>query len=151
MTNWTHEIRRFLESASDAEVGAGASELEIQAAEKSLGVTFPIRFREYLSWFGYVSAAHWELNGLGEGVPAHLNLVTETLLEREQFRPHIPRSLLPLENNGAGDHSCLDLSSGNDDPPIVFWDHEKDERQVPTPEADHFSQWLEQRVRASVA
>ncbi len=151
MISWLAEIRRLVESSSNAEVAVGASEAEIEAAEAALGVRFPPQFRAYLSEFGYLSIAHCEFNGLGAGVPEHVNLVRETLAEREMFRPYIPIHLLPLENNGAGDHFCIDLTAGLEDPPVVFWSHDEDESQTPEPESDRFSSWLLERVSENVA
>jgi cell wall assembly regulator SMI1 len=151
MSHWLAEIRRLISSSSNAKVAVGASEAEIQAAEIALSIRFPSQFRAYLSEFGYLGIAHYELNGVGAGVPEHVNLVTETLSEREMFRPYIPVHLLPLENNGAGDHYCIDLATGLDDPPVVFWSHDEDESQTPEPEAESFSSWLLKRVSENVA
>jgi hypothetical protein len=41
--------------------------------------------------------------------------------ERTEAEPPLPHRLLPLENNGAGDHYCIDLSDPRD--PVV-WSHE---------------------------
>lgn len=42
--------------------------------------------------------------------------------ERELAYPSMRAGLLPLENNGGGDHYCLDLAAHGS--PVVFWSHD---------------------------
>ena len=55
----------------------------------------------YWSWALLASLTR-EFNGLGGGVPKHLDLCEETIAEREQFIPYLPSHLLPMENDGGG-------------------------------------------------
>ena len=151
MHDWINQVRLLVESSENAQVGIGASEQEVNEAETSLGVRFPSYFRAYLLEFGVLSVAHREFYGLGAGVPTYLHLVIETLAERHQFRPYIPKHLIPVENNGGGDHYCIDLSAELEDPPVVFWNHTQDESQVAQPEAECFSSWLLECIAENVA
>jgi cell wall assembly regulator SMI1 len=135
-------LRAFIEANPSAQTGQGATDSEIAAAERELGVTFPSVFRSYLAEFGFLEFGSAEFYGLGAGVPAHLNLVRNTVAERTEFHPHIPSHLIPFMPNGGGDHYCVDLSARADDPPVVFWNHELDTAQQPEQLADTFSSWL---------
>ena len=135
-------LKAFLETNPTALIGQGATEDEITAAERELGVTFPSMFRSYLAELGYLEFRSAEFYGLGARVPAHLDLVRNTKAERTEFHLHIPPHLIPFMPNGCGDHYCIDLSASADDPSVVFWDHELDTGQQPQKLADTFSSWL---------
>ncbi len=135
-------LRAFLDANPSALMGRGATEQEIAAAERQLGVTFPPTFRSYLSEYGYLEFRSAEFYGLGAGVPEHLDLIRNATAERARFHPHIPVHLVPFMPNGCGDHYCIDLSARVDDPPVVFWDHELDTAQRPQRLADTFTSWL---------
>jgi hypothetical protein len=144
---WRMSVRKspfktFLDENPTAKVGRGATDGEIGSAESALGVVFPPVFRRYLSELGYLEFGSAEFYGLGEGVPAHLDLVRNVMDERLRFHPHVPSHLIPFLPNYGGDHSCIDLSDPVDDPPVVFWDHELDAAQVPSRMADTFTSWL---------
>lgn len=93
---------------------------------------------------------HWDVFGLGFDVPPYLDLVRVTQSERAEAVPALPEHLVPLMNDGAGNHHALDTSSPSNDPPVVFWDHEFGENQVPDHEADGFVAWLAERLDAVV-
>lgn len=128
--------------------GAGASEEEILAAERQLEVEFPESFHSFLREFGWGGVGHHELIGLGKGVPLDLDLIKVTQDERSRYRPHIPPYLVPLLNDGYGNHFCLDTRhiTGNDCP-VVFWNHELDESQEPELEAGTYEEWLLELLR----
>jgi cell wall assembly regulator SMI1 len=142
LSNWLVQIQVLVAKNTNMEVGLGASEAIVKDAEIALNVRFPIYFRAYLLQFGFMGIDHYELYGLGNDIPKHLDVVINTLDERQKFRPYMPLHLIPLENTGGGDHFCIDLSAGLNDPPVVFWDHEQDEIQLPELVADQFSLWL---------
>lgn len=139
-------FRAFLDANPGAVVGRGATEQEIASAEQTLAVTFPPRFRSYLSECGYLEFRSAEFYGLGTGVPEHLDLVRNAMAERTQFHPHIPVHLIPFMANGCGDHYCIDLSARADDPPVVFWDHELGTTQQPQRLADTLGSWLSEHT-----
>ena len=133
---------RFLTLHPDALSACGATTDEVAEAERTLGVSFPEALRRYLMELGYVEAGSAEFFGLGAGVPKHLNLVDRTIAERTTLHPNIPRHLIPVLNDGCGNHFCIDLRDGTADPPIVFWSHELGTDQTPGRVADSFSRWL---------
>lgn len=87
------------------------------------------------------------LYGLGADAPPHLDLVRMTESERTEMYPRIRADLVPIMNDGAGNHYCIDGSaSGPTEPPIVLWDHELDEDQMPEEYGEKFSTWLVSRL-----
>jgi cell wall assembly regulator SMI1 len=133
-------LLQFLRSESH---GDGASEAEIRAAELRLGVRLPGAYRDFLREFGWAAAGPFEFFGLGPSIPPYLDLVATTLEERTLYRPYIPWHLVPLLNDGFGNHYCLDTSQMNaGECPVVFWNHELDESQTPEPVADNYEMWL---------
>lgn len=130
--------------------GSGATADQIAAAERVLGIAFPRVYQQFLSELGWAKVYYDEIFGLGDTVPQHLDLVRVTQSERNEFRPYLPVHLIPLVNDGLGNHYCLDTSrvSGSDCP-VVFWDHEHElaEDQVPEDESPTFAEWLEDRLR----
>lgn len=127
------QLRERLRSAGLKRRGASAAEIE--EAELSLGVRFPDQYRRFLAEFGWGGVAHGELYGLGPDVPPHLDLVRATISERSEMAPAIPGHLLPVMNNGGGDHYCLDTSVVGE-APVVFWSHEEPADQEPWVEGE---------------
>ncbi|MDQ3703999.1 MAG: SMI1/KNR4 family protein [Chloroflexota bacterium] len=141
------ELIRRLHSPGQVEFGRGATPQEIQLAEQQLSVVFPRSYKEFLEQFGWASLEGLELYGLGEDVPAYLDLVKVTLSERMEMRPRLPRPLLPLMNDGAGNHYCLDVGSGEQgECPVVFWDHNQGESQDPEYVARNLEAWLSEEL-----
>lgn len=140
--DWAAHLLGLIDAHEEIRKGVAASDLAIDDAESALGVTFPRQLKTYLKILGHLEIGHRQLYGLGSGIPDYLSIVKETLAERKEFRPYIPLHLLPLENDGGGNHYCLDLSSAHDDPPVVFWTHEDDEQQTPEAVSNAFTSWL---------
>lgn len=123
-------------------LGVGATEQEIDSAAETLGVPIRGGYRAFLRRFGYGGVSHYDFFGLGPGVPACLDLVGVTTSERTEMEPHIPPHLLPIMNNGGGDHACLDTRASPNEPPVVMWYHEDGPEQAPGVEAPDFVSWL---------
>lgn len=140
------DVSERLRSLPDKEVGQGATDEAIRQAERELGVTFPDGYRAFLRDFGW-GGFGFELFGLGPGVPRHLDLIHITLSERTEPFIRIPHHLVPIMNDGGGNHYCLDTASmRGGECPVVFWDHELSEDQVPSKDADAFASWLDERI-----
>jgi len=123
-------------------LGAGATDAEIESAATSLHVPIRGGFRAFLARFGHGGVADFDLYGVGGSVPPHLDLIRMTQSERTEMEPNIPPHLLPIMNNGAGDHACLDTRASPDEPPVVMWYHEDGPDQVPEQVAPDFVTWL---------
>lgn len=136
-------MNNLIDAFSDKEHGAGATESEISNAESLLGVRLPESYRSFLRRNGWVRFSHQELYGLGSDTPAYLELIKNTLVERDTMGPPMPSQLVPVMNDGAGNHYCLDTATVVDgECPVVFWDHEQGFNQKPQTVARSFDRWL---------
>jgi len=137
------ELREKILAFPGKECGAGATTEEISYAETSLKTTFPESYRQFLQEFGWAGFAHEELYGLGSDVPFYLELVRNTNAERNQMRPSLLPYLVPLMNDGFGNHYCLDTRMmRKSECPVVFWNHELGEDQHLELVSDTFDTWL---------
>jgi hypothetical protein len=146
------EMIEQINSLGKNKSGHGASDQDIADAATELDVHFPASYKAFLSTFGWVRVYFDMLYGLGPGVPAPYELVKNVLCERYEAHPHIPKRLLPILNDGAGNHYCLDTANfrGNECP-VVFWDHEHEDGvdQPPAPVSQSFDRWLIDRIADS--
>ena len=119
------ELRIRILSLQSQPHGVSATNTDFLKAEELLGLQFPDTYKSFLMTIGWGGIAHFEFYGLGKDVPSFLDLVQETLYERTEGCPHLPNQLLPILNDGAGNHYCLDVAkTKSGDCPVVFWDHE---------------------------
>jgi len=139
------ELTRTLESFETKSFGRGARDEEIDAASLQLGLALRGGYRNFLRHFGWGGVGSIELFGLGADVPAWLDLVAVTESERSDMQPALPRTLVPLLNDGGGNLYCLDASAPGE-PPVVYWEHTRGEQQVPEPVAPDFISWLTERL-----
>lgn len=134
------DVLAVLRRHPKVKMGAGVDDKEIVAAEAALGLRFPSSFRRYLAELGWVTIDENEIYGLGPGVSNHCDLVRVALSERAEMEPPIPLHLLPLMNDGGGNHYCLDVSDAV--AAVVFFDHELTGDQITMPVAPSFDAWL---------
>lgn len=137
------ELREKILTFPDKEYGKGATIEEIKYAETSLRTIFSKSYRQFLQEFGWARFAHQELYGLGPDVPSYLELIRHTNAERNEMRPSLLPHLVPLMNDGSGNHYCLDTRMMcNLECPVVLWDHELGEDQHPEFVCETFDIWL---------
>lgn len=111
-----------------------ASELEICAFEKRLGLRFPDDYREFVQKFGggtpieccfeFLDA---ELGTFHAGVGMFLSPVAEgerSIATWMTMTEEFPRRLVPISLDGGGNHLCLDYRS-REIPVIGYWHHER--------------------------
>ncbi|MGQ0765419.1 MAG: SMI1/KNR4 family protein [Gemmatimonadota bacterium] len=147
MTNSeSSEVFTRIRQDSTAVFGAGAEADEVGAVEAALGVKLPTSFVAFLLEFGWGGAGDLEVFGCGKDTPAHLDLVRVTASERAEARPALPQHLVPIANDGMGNHYCLDVAGWPAEAPIVFWNHEDLEDQELEVVAPSFGHWLSDAV-----
>lgn len=138
-----NELERQIASFERKSCGVGATQAEIERAEVVLGLGIVGGHRLFLRTYGWMEIASSDLFGLGEDVPGYLDLIKVTLSERTEMHPNIPHQLLPIMNDGAGNHYCIDTACVlNGESPIVFWNHELGTDQIPEEVADCFTDWF---------
>ncbi len=138
-------LAAFDEGAPAGTTYTGVSEKEIAEAEEELSIKFPPSYRWFL---GEIGAANWPdmVYGLGPQVPHYLNVVRMTYSEQREVGNPMPPFLIPICPDGAGNHYCLDSSQQVIEYPIVFWQHDLPNNQVPQPVAISFSVWLQEFI-----
>jgi len=138
-----NEMYRQIDAFADKDCGIGATDIEVSYAENFLCAKFPESYRIFLQKNGWGRFSHQELYGLGYDTPPHLELVKNTLVERKEMRPMMPSHFIPVMNDGAGNHFCIDTSKfAKGECPIVFWDHEQGVDQKPEFVASSFDTWI---------
>jgi SUKH superfamily protein len=118
------------------------AEREIYSAEERIG-RLPGDYREFLGDLGWLEAGHYEIFGLGDDVPMHMDLIGMTLDERANF--HLPGNLIPIMNSGGGDLYCFDCS-GSGKPGVLLWEHDSSPRKGISVVGESFSSWLLERL-----
>ncbi|NLD93835.1 MAG: SMI1/KNR4 family protein [Fibrobacter sp.] len=118
---------------------------QIISAENLLGFKFPPSFLTFLSQAGSYKLRYWETYWVGpcDGQ----DIVQSNFYERQETDSPLPMFLISFFNNGMGDQECFDTrcKDENGEYPIVFWDHEKSQKenldQLETI-ASNFAEWL---------
>jgi hypothetical protein len=125
-------------SGLDADLGRGATEAEVAAAERELGLSFPEDFREFLREVGWAEVGPLAVAGLGRGVPEGLSL-TEAALGA--WASGVPKTLLPVgDDSGGVDFIFLDLAAGGR--AVVLPEGEAAPRVL----AASFTEWLSEEL-----
>jgi hypothetical protein len=133
---------------ADKECGPGATREEITTAERGLGVSFPESYRQFLIGFGWARFSRHLIYGVCRNTPLYADVVRNTTALRSLMEPALPRHLIPIMNDGRGNHYCLDTSgTTNGECAVVFWDHEKPADQIAGQVAVAFDIWLLDLIR----
>jgi cell wall assembly regulator SMI1 len=134
--------------------GSGCTRDELASVEVSLGVRLPNDYRAFLQEFGWAETTLTQINGAGVGVPGHLDVVRETAAERSLFEPNLPANLVPISNDGAGSHYCVDLTSPSmpNFAPVVYFAHDNPagSSQLPETVDASFEAWVERKILSEV-
>ncbi len=138
----TAYIQEQIKQREPAAYGHPASKETILQVEQALGVAMPDDYRWFLQTYG---SLHWldYIFGTEGSFDSGLNVVRVTRDERTEAYPAIPHHLIPIYNDGWGNHDCLDtarMESGRC--PVVFWNHELDENHTPELTKASFIEWL---------
>ena len=146
------EMIERVEMLAEKETGTGASDQDITDAERKIGVRLPASYKALLKTFGWVRVYYDPIYGVGPSCDRADSLVTNVFSERTECEPNIPHHLVPVMNDGAGNHFCLDTSRfRGDECPVVFWDHEHEDGpdQIPETVSPSFDHWLIDRIANS--
>ncbi len=135
------EFEKILRARDDVVFGKGVPEHVVRHAEERLGLSFPSSVRKNLMRFGYLELGHYELFGLGEGVPDFLRLVEIATSERTETGCPLRRDLVPLLNDGGGNLYCVATTDENVGA-VVFWDHSAGSAQEPDVHAPSLDAWI---------
>ncbi len=143
-------VEKMLEkirSFEEKELGKGSSLREILDAEKRLSMLFPLSYKAFLTAYGWACFGHLQVFGLGMDIPSYLDVVLNTLSEKNEMYPPLRDGLIAIVNDGAGNHYCLNTSAMEHlECPVVFWDHELGEDQELEYISPTFADWLIDRL-----
>lgn len=119
---------KALSELPDGERGIGASLQEIRDAEIILGGRLTGSYQVFLRRIGWLDLARLSVYGLGADVPQFLNLLRNVSFERNEAYPALRQELIPISNDGAGNHYCLSLGTPErEEAPVVIWYHDAPE------------------------
>ena len=115
-----------IKSCKKKTIGEPASLEFIKSTEDHMGVKFPTSYKEFLRAYGWAEIYGNYFFGVGLNIPSIFNLPKVSLDEHTIVQPVMPMHLIPVLNDGAGNHYCLDTShyDGLNECKIAFWDHE---------------------------
>lgn len=99
----------LIKNCSDAIVGHGVSEDEINKAENELGLQFASDYREYLQKYGAAMLNGHELSGISKAKQSNVVLMTNDWHENYSQ----PGKLYVIEDLGIDDIVILQDSNGN--------------------------------------
>jgi hypothetical protein len=128
----------------------GASQDQIAHVSRALSVRFPKSYKYLLSECGWIDMNGQILYGLGPDAKDRHSVLVNSDIESVRADPPMLHRLIPLMNDGFGNHYCLDTKYIVDgECPIVFWDHEhpRGELQVPKKVSVNLAAWLSRRLR----
>jgi len=146
------DAARFFRAYSAAErmnlVPRPATEAEIEEAEQALGAPLPDSFRWFQLEFGDFQHGPLDIYTVRHAEPPPYDIVGINRNARTELHPRLPAHLIAFSDNGGGDYLCFDTTRREaNECPVVWWDHEQDEQQVPEPAAPSFPDWLEAELR----
>ena len=135
------ELRDVLRARPELEAGTPPPPEEVEVAERRLGC-LPDDYRAFLADFGWLSLGPHEVFGLGVGIPPYLHVVRVN--ESEWTEGRLPRNLVAVMNDGAGNLTCIDCTAVSNGAPVVvvLWDHEASSTDGPIALAPSFTELL---------
>jgi hypothetical protein len=147
-TNRFKELVRVIrENDPEGRSGSGVTEETIRQCEQQLGVLLPDSYKCFLREFAWGLFPEY-IYGLSPDIPPGQHLVSQTEKLRHKREPKLPHSLIPFNNDGWGNHYCLDTSQLRDgECPVVFWNHELDKDQQPKQTHATFLDWLDETIQ----
>ena len=141
--------RQFREAAGGESLSCTPATPEhLTAAQQALGCRFPDSYVWFQLEFGEVANSSFDIYSVRPSSRRTRTSSPSTSRSGVRRIPRFPAHLIAFSDNGGGDFVCFDTSAMKDgETPIVWWDHEGDEDQVPEPAAASFLDWIEAELR----
>lgn len=92
---------------------------------------------------------HFDIFGLGLGLPNHMNVVNETIYERTCADRPLPRNLIAVYNDGGGNLYAVKVDGGPEDrmrDGVVAWWH--DDGSEPEVINVSFASWVHEMAKS---
>ena len=136
------EVLRRLSDTKGARFGRGVEEPEVADTERRLGVTLPPGYRSFLLQIGWARADRVDVFGLGNDVPADLDLRTHAA-----ERLDLPANIVPFARDDDGAVYCLDAAhSGPYESPVYRRGSGTSADAAPEYAGHDFASWLWMRL-----
>lgn len=143
-----HSLEKLILNNPNIFHGNGISEKSILISEKKLGSILPISYKSYLCDFGWLSFDSFEIYGLGEKIPPHLDLVKQNLKIHNLYNGILPKELIIFYEYGNGDYNCFNtLKNILGESPIVTWNHEAMKIDEYGSKPIFFINWLTKKLK----
>ena len=137
------EVLRRLPDTKGARLGRGVEEPELADTERRLGVTLPPGYRSFLRRIGWATVDRVAVFGLGDDVPADLDLRTRAA----ETAPDLPANMVPFARDDDGVVYCLDAAhSGPYESPVYRWGSGTSAEAAPEYAGHDFASWLWMRL-----
>jgi antitoxin YobK len=137
------QIALEIETFEAREFHGGVDDSLIDRASAAIGLPFPPTYREFLRRLGCGYVSFQEFIGLGG--PDHLDVVKETLQQRERSgTSRFPLHLIPVLSDGFGNYECIDTASPTDGGEfnVVNWLHDGGDEQDCEVIAESYLAWF---------
>lgn len=133
-----------IQSAPASSYKRGASERQIEAAQKRLQVRFPPSYQQFLRHFNGGEFPFARMYRISRGGGGFFDLVESMEMASAHFAPFRERELLLFGDDYSGNHYCFDLTRPNrrGECPVVFWDRLMSEKRGPEPQAANLREFL---------
>lgn len=141
----------IIKNSSCAKCHRGATVADIKKVETFLQVRLPKDYREFLIDCGWVRIGPDVVFGLGPQATKAVSMREVSKVERVLADPPMRSTLVPLMNDGAGNHFCLDTAKFDKGRcSVVFWehDHPRGTMQRTKKVASTFEQWILELIEA---
>lgn len=135
------EVLRRLPDIKGARLGRGVEELELAHTERRLSVTLPPGYRSFLRRIGWAKVDRVAVFGLGDDVPADLDLRTRAA------ELDLPANMVPFARDDDGVVYSLDAAhSGPYESPVYRWGSGTSADTAPAYDGHDFASWLWMRL-----
>jgi len=133
-----------IRSHAESVYKSGATELQIDSAQKRLGVCFPPSYRQFLRHFNggeFRFARMYRITASGAGF---FDLFEWMANVSEYFAAFRDRELLLFGDDYSRNYYCFDLTKADrkGECPVVYWNNLLSEERGPEPEAPSFREFL---------
>ena len=122
----------------------GASDRQIAAAQKRLGVAFPPSYQQFLRQFNGGEFRFARMFRISRGGAGFFDLEEEMAALSRHFPAFRNGELLAFGDDYSGGHYCFDFTKANrrGECPVVFWDRLMAVDTGPKPQAGSFREFL---------
>ena len=142
-------LLQCIRSEPESSYKRGATERQIGAAQRRLGVRFRPSYQQFLRQFNGGEFRFARMYRLSAGGAGFFDLFEQMAHASKYFAPFREHELLLFGDDYSGNYYCFDLTKAGQqgECPVVYWDRLLSAEQEPEPEAASFRTFLLQKMR----